>query len=66
MVDQDIITQVKMQMAAKGIKQQKLSERSGVDRSRISQILNGQNWTRNTMIKVLKALELNELITLLK
>ena len=66
MVNENITTQIKIKMVKDGIKQQKLSEKSGVDRTRLSQILNGHNWTRDTMNKILNALELTELITLLR
>lgn len=66
MENTNILKQIKVKMAVMDLNQGQLSEKSGLHRTRLSQILNGDNWTRLTMIKILKALELNELINLIK
>ena len=66
MIEENIPTKIKMQMAKLNFSQTSLSEKSGVTRQIISKIINGQNWNRNTMVRVLKALELEHVIKLLK
>ena len=68
MNNEHIREQIKTAMHEQGLNQSGLTEKSGVSRQRISQIINtdGYNWSYKTIVKVLEALELNELISLLK
>lgn len=66
MNNEQILKQIRVKMAVMELNQNQLSEKSGVHRTLLSQILNGSNWTKDTMIRVLEALELNDLINLLK
>lgn len=67
MNNEQILTQIKDKMDSLGMSQKTLSEKTLIDRPAISRILNGTtNWTKDTIIKILKAVKLNDLITLLK
>ena len=67
MNNEQILNQIKDKMDSLGMSQKTLSEKTLIDRPAISRILNGTtNWTKDTMVKILEALELNELINLLK
>ena len=67
MNNEQILMQVQVQMTKLEMSQKTLSEKTLITRGNVSKILNGtHNWTRDTMVKILKALELKELITLLK
>lgn len=66
MNSEQILKQIRVKMAVMEFNQNQLSENSGVHRTLLSQILNGSNWTKDTMVRILEALELNELIKLLK
>ena len=67
MNNEQILMQVKVKMTKLEMSQKTLSEKTRIDRPAISRILNGTtNWTKDTMVKILEALELKELITLLK
>lgn len=67
MNNEQILTQIKGKMDSLGMSQKTLSEKTLIDRGAISRILNGtNNWTRDTMVKILEALELTDLIKLLK
>jgi len=67
MNNEQILTQIKGKMDSLKMSQKTLSEETLIDRGAISRVLNGShNWTRDTMVRILEALELNELINLLK
>lgn len=67
MNNEQILTQIKNKMDSLGMSQKTLSEKTRIDRPAISRILNGTtNWTKDTIIKILKAVKLNDLINLLK
>lgn len=68
MKNKHIREQIKFAMYRLDWSQTMLAEKSGVSRQRISKIINldGYNWSYKTIVKVLEALELNDLIILLK
>lgn len=67
MDNEQILMQVKVQMTKLEMSQKTLSENTLIPRGNISRILSGErNWTRDTMVKILEALELTDLIKLLK
>ncbi len=66
MKNEQILKQIRVKMAVMELNQNELSEKSKVHRTLLSQVLNGSNWTRDTMVKILEALELTDLIKLLK
>ncbi len=68
MKNEHIREQIKAEMDKRDWSQSKLAELSGVSRQRISQIINtkGYNWSHKTIVRVLEALELTDLIKLLK
>ena len=67
MNNEQILMQVKVQMTKLEMSQKTLSENTLIPRGNISRILSGErNWTRDTMVKILEALELTDLIKLLK
>lgn len=63
---EQILSKIKIEMALQDVNQLKLSELSSIPRQTISRMLNNGNWTKLTMVRVLDALELKELSTLLK
>lgn len=67
MNNERIIMQVKVKMTKIEMSQKDLSEKTLITRSNVSKILNGtHNWTRDTMVKILEAVELKSLIEFLK
>lgn len=62
----NIREQIILKMAEKGMSQDTLAQKSNVSRPTISKMIKGEDWTKSCVIRVLEALELNELINLLK
>ena len=62
----NIKEQIIQKMSEKGMSQKTLAHKSLVSRPTISKILKGEDWTKSCVVRVLEALELNELINLLK
>ena len=63
----NIILAIELECTKKKWNHNRLSKESGVDRSTISRYFKrGDNWTRDNMIKLLKAVELDKYIELIK
>jgi transcriptional regulator with XRE-family HTH domain len=61
-----IFLQIKLEQTKLGWTDYELAKQSGVDKATLSRYFKGDNWTRDNLVKLLKAVKLNRYIELLE